>query len=254
MQLVPELKDSLFNDDVKDLSTDISELAIDTMMSEGVLKEIPIIKSIIALSKTGMAIRERNLLKQTIFFIQGLNEGNISQEKRKKYLDRLSNVDIAEKELGRVLYLLDGQIENMQSKILGRMYLAYVKEKINWIKFCELAEANRRMFVSDYDVLLRLSKNRVGERILGSKDKYMVGRLIGLGLLVEKESPAAERTPMEEFERNMKSRNNSKLNNVFSRFNGDYQITSFGKLFARFLVEQRSNANSLSEKCEESEA
>jgi hypothetical protein len=238
MQLVPELKDSLFNDNVKDIGMDISELIIDNAMNEGVLKEIPIIKSIVAFCKTGMAIRERNLLMQTIAFIQGLNEKNISQEKKEKYLNRLSNIDIAEKELGRVLYLLDSQIENIQSKILGRMYFAYVEEEINWNKFCELAEANRRMFVSDYDVLLRLSKNRTSEQLLDNNNKYIVGRLIGLGLMVEKESPTAERTLVEKLNRDTKYGGNSELKGIFRRFNNDYQITSFGKSFLIFLVEQ----------------
>jgi hypothetical protein len=247
MELVSEIKDSLFNDDIQDLSTDITESVIDAVMEDGVLKEIPIIKSIIALGKTGVALRERNFLKQTISFIQGINEGNISQEKREKYQKRLSDADIAEKELGRVLYLLDSQIENIQSKILGRMYLAYVKEEISWIKFCELSEANRRMFISDYDVLLRLSRNRAAEQILDRKDRYMLGRLIGLGLLVEKESPAAERTPMQEFKRKLNSRNKSEANDVFRRFNGDYQVTPFGKLFVTFLAESSGNVNRLSE-------
>jgi hypothetical protein len=223
MQFVPELKDSLFNDYVRELGTDISEAFIDAVMEEGVLKEIPIIKSIIAFGKTGMELRERNFLKQTISFILGLNEGNISQEKREKYQKRLSNADIAEKELGRVLYLLDGQIENIQSKILGRMYLAYVKEEIPWTKFCELSEANRRMFISDYDVLLRISRNRVGEQILDSKDKYMVGRLIGLGLLVEKESPLAEKDPIKEMTKRMeKLESGLEAKLIVRNFNGHY--------------------------------
>jgi hypothetical protein len=129
------------------------------------------------------------------------------------------------------------------------MYLAYVKEEITWTKFCELSEANRRMFISDYDVLLRLSRNRAGEQILDNKNKYMVGRLIGLGLLVEKESPAAEKDPIKEMVKRMKkSEGGLEVKPVFRNFNGDYQITPFGKIFLRFLVEQRGKANSLSEK------
>jgi hypothetical protein len=45
-------------------------IQIDIVIEDAVLKEIPIIKSFIALRKTGMVLRERNLLKQTIFFIQ----------------------------------------------------------------------------------------------------------------------------------------------------------------------------------------
>jgi hypothetical protein len=94
------------------------------------------------------------------------------------------------------------------------------------------------MFVSDYDVLLRLSKNRTSEQLLDNNNKYIVGRLIGLGLMVEKESPAAERTLVEKLNRDTKYGGNSELKGIFRRFNNDYQITSFGKSFLIFLVEQ----------------
>jgi hypothetical protein len=98
------------------------------------------------------------------------------------------------------------------------------------------------MFVSDYDVLSRLSKNRKGEQILDRKERYMLGRLIGLGLIVEKESPAAEMNPAEDIRRKLRSEGNSVLNDVFKRINGNYQITSFGKLFVKFL--EKSSGNS----------
>lgn len=129
MQLVTEFKNSLFNDDVTDLCIDLTEIGIDSVMDDGVLSEVPIAKTIVALGKTGLALRERNMLKQTLTFIRAFNSETISDEQLQRYKDKISNNKYAEKELGRVLYLLDRNIDKAKSAILGKIYNAYVNGK-----------------------------------------------------------------------------------------------------------------------------
>lgn len=52
---------------------------------------------------------------------------------------------------------------------------------ISWEKFCELSEANRRMFISDYQILFEAAIND-GLKIQ-NRELYQVDRLISLGLL-----------------------------------------------------------------------
>lgn len=83
--------------------------------------------------------------------------------------------------MGRVLIILGNHIENIQSQVLGRFYSAYVKGAISWDKFCELSEANRRMFVNDYHILCEAARN--GGININDRELYQVERLISLGLL-----------------------------------------------------------------------
>ena len=59
--------------------------------------------------------------------------------------------------------------------------MSSVKGAISWEKFCELTEANRRMFVSDYALLFEAAI-KDGLKIQG-RELYQVDRLISLGLL-----------------------------------------------------------------------
>lgn len=68
-------------------------------------------------------------MKQTLAFIKAFNSETISDEQLKRYKDKISNNKYAEKELGRVLYLLDRNIEKAKSAILGKIYNAYVNGK-----------------------------------------------------------------------------------------------------------------------------
>ena len=73
------------------------------------------------------------------------------------------------------------QVEQIQFQVLGSFYAAYIKDAISCEKFCELSEANRRMFISDYQILFEATNNN-GLKIQ-NRELYQVDRLISLGLL-----------------------------------------------------------------------
>lgn len=70
--LIPSLKASLFNPistSMSDSLIDIAELGLDSVLQDGVLKDVPIFGTIASLCKTGVNLRERNLIRQTAVFI-----------------------------------------------------------------------------------------------------------------------------------------------------------------------------------------
>lgn len=142
-----------------------------------------------------------------------------------------SDSKYAEKELGRIVIILNQQVESIQSEILGRLYSSYIKGAITWGKFWEFAEANRRMFAEDYMLLDKLSNGKKTVNKLGKQDKYRVGRLIGLGMVVEKDSPAADKSFMEQFMNDHLSDVRGKKVNSLIVMEDDYELTSFGKGF-----------------------
>ena len=67
-EIVPEFNDSLVIDS-SDIVGDYLELGIDSILENDSLKEIPIIKTFICMGKITKIIRERNLMKNLIIFI-----------------------------------------------------------------------------------------------------------------------------------------------------------------------------------------
>lgn len=180
-ELVPALKDTLLTP-TYDIVAEYAEIGIDALLENDALKSIPIVGTLSSICKVGYNIHERNLLKQTFNFIIGLNSGSLPQEKIDEYCYELEkNPNKAEKELGRVLTLLGNHIEHLQSQVAGSFFKAYVKKAISWEKFCELTEANRRIFVSDYQILKEAAKQ--GGINLKGRELYQIDRLISLGLL-----------------------------------------------------------------------
>lgn len=132
--------------------------------------------------KIGAALHERNLMKQTLAFLIGLNDGFLTEEQISEYREKVfKNQKRTLQELERILIVLNQQIDVQHSHILGLFYRAYIDQKIDWNTFCELDEINRRMFISDYDVLFNYDLFEETETQYA--DHYRLDRLASLGLL-----------------------------------------------------------------------
>ena len=139
-KLVPAFETTLFDPTLSDACSEMAELGIDSLLDESIYKSIPVVSLLVGIGKTAQNIHDRNLLKQTIKFINTFNEKSISPEKIKKYRKKLqSNPKYAEEELGRVIILLNSNVELKKSELLGKFYRAYVNETIDWDTFCEFS-------------------------------------------------------------------------------------------------------------------
>lgn len=179
--ITTDLKNALFNSDIKDITLDYAELSIENILRNELVAQIPIVKTFYAVVKTAINIQERNLLKQTLIFINEFNNNKESKivQKYKKQFDK--DQKRLKKELERVLILLNRNIEDEKSKYLAKLYTSYISEEIDWNKFCELCDVVERLFISDIESLKNAYENN------GINDfktiSYKHDRLLSIGLL-----------------------------------------------------------------------
>ena len=65
---------------INDLGIDLLEVGLDSVLDDGILKEIPVIKPIVGVAKVGLCLRERNLMIRLVEFINELNSGSIDKD------------------------------------------------------------------------------------------------------------------------------------------------------------------------------
>lgn len=179
--LTNAFSDSLFGNLI-DPALDIIESPIDDLFDDGLIKEIPFAKSIYAIGKTFVGLREKYLYKKTVAFIQELNRDEVSDERLQKHINDLSNKKKYQAECERVLLYIDSCNHILQSKYLSRFYLAYLKGEIDWDVFQELAEVNLRMFVGDYRIMQITMVKGIVSRI-NEDNASSIQRLSSTGLL-----------------------------------------------------------------------
>lgn len=181
-EIIPEFNDSLIINST-DIIGDYLELGIDSILENEILKEIPIFKSLLSVGKISKNIRERNCLKNLAIFTNELNSGNIDAEKLRLYQEELkSNSKKAEKELGRVLIILDQTIDNIKASILGKLYKAYINQVVDWGMFVEFSEITNRLYINDLKILALIYNGNMNDTS-NRADLYRVERLNSLGVI-----------------------------------------------------------------------
>ncbi|HJJ06083.1 MAG TPA: hypothetical protein OIM35_00170 [Clostridiaceae bacterium] len=181
-ELVENFEKSLF-DDSKDIIGDYLEIGIDSIIDGGILKEIPIVKTIVGVLKVGKNVHDRNLLKQTLVFINEFNRNEIRQDKIEEYKKRIENDQKkCEDELGRIILLLNNFIDREKSIMLSKVFKDYVGQLLNWNEFCEYSEIINRLFIQDFSFLQEVYLGRISDTTNRS-DIYKVERLNSLGII-----------------------------------------------------------------------
>ncbi len=182
-KIVPSFKETIFNENTIEVFTDIGEVCVDTFLDEGVVKSIPLLNVVYNCAQVGLQLRERKFIRHTQAFIEGFNNGELSKEKIRDYCESLDkDSKKAEKELGRVIFILDRNIEEEKSKILGLLYENYIDEIIDWTQFCELVEVTDKLFIQDIKILLEFYKDNISYDF-NNDENYRFARLSSIGLI-----------------------------------------------------------------------
>jgi len=130
------------------LTGDISEAAIDSILKDGLLKEVPIIGTIVSLFKIGVSFRERHYLKKIYKFLYQLKD--ISQKDREEFnksirAESKSTTDFFEK----LLYLVDRLDDTEKAEIVGKLFGNLITEKIKTDDFLRLTSIVDKAYIGD---------------------------------------------------------------------------------------------------------
>lgn len=226
MNIIDSAANTIFNDEVKDLSMDILEVCIDTILDNDILKELPFVKTVHAVAKTSISIKERFLVKKFLYFINGFQSHTIEQkEVDKRKLAIKNNEKWIYKEIEYIVIYLDNIDSTTKSKLLGILYNEYLNGKFDWEKFCQLIEIVNKMLSYDIPLFVEFYKHCTSTLDKNKGFYYDLtsySRLTGLGL-IEKDFDYGQ-----DF---------SKYGNVFSEGAYVYRITYSGKILGKICCE-----------------
>jgi hypothetical protein len=163
------------------IATNLLEIGLDSIMEEGLLKEVPILSTVVSLFKIGQSIKDRHQIKKLLNFIVALNNGIIDEEKREYYKNVVKDdPQKRKKELEYILISIDRYINSNKAQLLAKFYLAYLDQKIDWNFFAKASEILDRFLPGDYDTLQERSWTAIDD--IQVSDSLI--RLMSLGLVI----------------------------------------------------------------------
>ena len=130
------------------VTSDIAEVLIDGALTDGILKDLPLIRLLVGLVKTSVNVKDKLFIKKLITFLTQLNE--IPADKRKELMDAIDNSQKYRTKVGeKLLYIIDKCYDNEKAEILGKLFNAYLAEKINYDDFLRAATCVENVFIPD---------------------------------------------------------------------------------------------------------
>lgn len=215
--------DSLTDKSVNCISS-LAEVGLDSIMEDGLFKDVPILSTVVSLYKIGGSIKDRHNIKKLIAFLNEINNEIPNEQEREKYKKKFQkSKHFRDMELEYLLIIIDRYIGYEKTQLLAHLYLAYLDEKINWNRFAEYSEIIDRLFPSDFSCLFSFMCHG-GVVIKEEKDISVASvlRLVSVGL-VEQQTGMTW----------INFDNPTKKKEDF-----DYYITDFGKTFVKIFEKE----------------
>lgn len=142
------LEQTLKNSDLEKVSISLSEVVLDNIIEDGIIKDIPIISTIVGLGKSAVGIKETLFLKKIITFIYELK--NISASKRREMIEKIDKSNNYKTKVGeKLLYIIDRCDDHEKSQITALFFRAFINEIINYQEFLKASHISNNLMIDD---------------------------------------------------------------------------------------------------------
>jgi hypothetical protein len=181
MSLIETIK----SPDLEDLAQDFGEVALDSILKDGILKDIPVVSSIVGVAKAAISIRDKLLVKKLLHFLHELSD--TTEEERRNFLQEFEKDPKEQRKVGENLILLLDRLDNMDKPaMVAKLLKAYIKREIeNYDEFTFYSSVVDRSPIIDLSALFSFfSEGDIDEQWLAERFHYL-----GLSLMMITTNP-----------------------------------------------------------------
>ncbi len=178
-KLTETIKDANFQDVIMDLG----ETAIDTIFDDGVLKEIPILGSVLGLARATMTIQDKLFTKKLLTFLLQLQ--NTDTKSRKEQINKIDNDPNYKTKVGeKILHIIDKCEDSEKAAYIGKLFQCYIEEKLHYEDFLRASKCIELTFLYDLKRFIKEKWNNM--------EMEEAGDLVGSGLMTAIYTPGEQ--------------------------------------------------------------
>lgn len=147
------LIETLGSSELPEIVQDIAEAALDSVLIDGIAKDIPIVGMIVRLGKAAFTIRDYFLIRKVLVFLQGMSE--TTHEQRQAFVSEIEADPKYQQRVGETIIMLLDRLDHIdKSRLIARVFSACVKGEIDYDEFLRISTAVERAFIGDLNDLL----------------------------------------------------------------------------------------------------
>ncbi len=141
------LIETLKKSDLGSVSTELAEIAIDGAITEGVLKDIPVVNSLIAIYKAGQSVRDNLFNRKLLRFLNDV--GSLSPSERAEVIIKLES---SPGDVGEMLLLSLDRLDNLvKPELLAKAFLLLANDKVSVKEFYDLKAIIENINMNDVE-------------------------------------------------------------------------------------------------------
>lgn len=146
------LKETLVKADLAGAILDLGEIGMDTLLQDGVWKEVPILKSVLAIGKTLGGVRDYFFAKRLLAFLKSFSE--LTAEERRDLVARLDRDEAFGHYAGeRLLDLLSRLDDERKPELIAKALKRYAAGRVSASQLQRVYYAVERLHLCDLDEL-----------------------------------------------------------------------------------------------------
>lgn len=127
-------RDTITGTGMSDMGIDIADKMLDDTFEDGLIKDIPILRTLYALYKATGNIGDYLLAKKIIYFINEIND--VDPKKRLKMIQKIDESKEQAIRVGeKLIYILNRCDDHEKSVLIGKVFRAYLMEEISYDMF-----------------------------------------------------------------------------------------------------------------------
>jgi hypothetical protein len=145
--LSESFKNTISLSNLGEIAKETAEVTMDTFLKEGVLKELPIVGSLIGVWKTGLAIRDHRFINKLLLFLD--ESSKLSFEKRERIIEQLEETEFQSEAGEKLLAILDQLETGSKAKLLGKSLVLFGNKAITKEEFWRVTYIIEKLPMSD---------------------------------------------------------------------------------------------------------
>ncbi len=154
--------------EISDVGIDLSEAAVDAVLNDGFLKDIPIIGSIVGIAKAGIAVRDQIYIRKLLKFLSEFNK--IDKSLRLKFInDELSSEPKCERFGETILSLIDKAEADEKLILYAQIFKFYFLNNCKYEEAIRLCLMVEKSFYSDLLYLIQFEDHSLENQLVTSE-------------------------------------------------------------------------------------
>jgi hypothetical protein len=176
------IDDSLISNELTNITSELTEVGLDSFLQDGILKDIPFIGTLVGLTKIGVGIQDKLFLKKILRFLHQLKD--IPSETRQEFIEKIDTDKKFKTKVSETIMLLVDKINDYsKADYLGKLFAASINGKISYDIFLKLANIVDKSHIPDLDHLIPIYKGQIKEvDEINGDILYNLGLLTNLGI------------------------------------------------------------------------